>query len=182
MKTTKSVQGTMLVFLMALLVISPLNLYAVPGNEVEKSFATDPEDDVKAVEQVVYDLFDAMRAGDGEKVKSLFVEGTILQSTGERDGKPMLGKVEAVQFAQAVGNAEGPMWDEKIWNLQIQVKNRLASAWMDYAFYLGEDFSHCGVNSFQLFKGEEGWKIIYLADTRQKEGCEIPESVKPGVN
>ena len=97
-------------------------------------------------------------------------------------GNRCWGKTPAERFAEAVGNAEGDIWDEKIWNLNIQVNGRLASAWMDYAFYLGDTFHHCGVNSVQLFNGTDGWKIIYLADTRQQEGCEIPESVKPGVN
>jgi hypothetical protein len=41
----------------------------------------------------------------------------------------------------------------------------------NYKFYVGETFSHCGVNSFQLFKDKEGWKIIYLIDTRRKDPC-----------
>ena len=139
-------------------------------------------DDPGEVEEVVRALFDAMRARDGQKVGALFVEGAILQSAGERDGEPRLSKLPAAKFAEAVTNAEGDMWDEKIWNLNIQVDNRLASAWMDYAFFLGEKFSHCGVNSMQLFKGEDGWKIIYLADTRRQEPCEIPKSLDPGVN
>lgn len=30
---------------------------------------------------------------------------------------------------------------------------------------------HRQPNSFQLFKGDDGWKIIYIIDTRRKEGC-----------
>jgi hypothetical protein len=48
----------------------------------------------------------------------------------------------------------------------------MAAIWTEYSFYLGDKFSHCGVNSFQLFKDETGWKIIYIVDTRRKEGCD----------
>ena len=41
-------------------------------------------------------------------------------------------------------------------------------------------FSHCGANSFQLMKGADGWKIVYLVDSRRTEGCEIPEAVQQG--
>lgn len=145
--------------------------------------ANDASGDIAAVEAVVNGLFDAMRERDGDKVESLFMEGTMLNSTAtSTSGEPMITKMPAANFADAVRQATGDMWDEKIWDLKIEVNNRLASAWMDYAFYRGETFSHCGSNSFQLFKGDDGWKIIYLADSRQRQGCEIPESVKPGVN
>lgn len=35
------------------------------------------------------------------------------------------------------------------------------------------NFSHCGVNSFQLFHDNGQWKIIYLIDTRQRTGCGV---------
>ena len=148
----------------------------------EQDMTDQDNDDVRAIEAVVIALFDAMRAGDGDQVRSLFVEGTVLQSAGERDGVPQLGNTPTERFADAVDNAEGPIWDERIWDLTIHVDDRLASAWMNFAFYRGDTFSHCGVNSMQLFKGDVGWKIFHLADTRRREGCEIPNEVKNGVN
>jgi hypothetical protein len=53
----------------------------------------------------------------------------------------------------------------------VLIDGNLASVWTDYKFYIGEKFSHCGVNSFQLFKGDDGWKIIYIIDTRRKDNC-----------
>ncbi len=77
-------------------------------------------------------------------------------------------------FVAAVGTPHDEVWDERIWNVQVRVDGNLATAWMDYAFYLGERFSHCGVNAFQLFRGPEGWRIIQIADTRRREGCQTP--------
>ncbi len=134
-----------------------------------------------AVRKVIDDLFDAMRAGDGDKVGSLFVDGVTLQRAGmDREGNPQLGNTPLANFVNAVNQPHDQVWDERIWDVDIKVNGRLASAWMNFAFYLGDTLSHCGVNSFQLFKGKEGWKIIYLADTSQREGCEIPENVKSG--
>lgn len=53
----------------------------------------------------------------------------------------------------------------------ILIDGNLASVWTDYKFYIDDQFSHCGVNSFQLFKGKDGWKVIYIIDTRRKENC-----------
>ena len=137
----------------------------------------------QAVRQVIDDLFDAMRAGDGDKVASLFADGAALQRAGtDREGNPSLGNTPVSAFVDAVNSPHEQVWDERIWNVDVKIDNRLASAWMNFAFYLGDQLSHCGVNSFQLFKGEAGWKIIYLADTSQREGCEIPEHVASGGN
>ena len=139
-----------------------------------------PEKD--AVIQVAQDLFDAMRESDGEKVLALFVDGAALQSMGEREGKPSMRTTPITDFAEAVGKPHDEVWNEVFWDTEVHIDGRLASMWMKYAFYLGDKFSHCGVDSFQLFKSEKGWKITYLADTRQREGCEVPDELKPGGN
>ena len=41
-----------------------------------------------------------------------------------------------------------------------------------YKFYVGEKFSHCGVNSFQLVKIRGEWKIQYIIDTRRRQNCD----------
>jgi hypothetical protein len=61
--------------------------------------------------------------------------------------------------------------DERILDYHIQIDGNLASVWTPYRFYVNENFSHCGVNSFQLVKMKEGWKIVYIIDTRRKEPC-----------
>ena len=52
-----------------------------------------------------------------------------------------------------------------------RVTRALASVWMDYRFYVGECFSHCGVDTFHLVRTAEGWRIVDLADARRREGC-----------
>ena len=137
-------------------------------------------DDAEAVKQVVVDLFDAMRAGDGEAVAALFTEGAILESMGESEDGPVKRVTPIDNFAQAITGPHERMLDERIWDITVHVNQRLATVWTKYAFYLGEEFSHCGVDSIVLFKSAEGWKMTYLADTREREGCEIPESIQNG--
>ena len=42
---------------------------------------------------------------------------------------------------------------------------------MAYRFYVGDTFSHCGVNAVQLAKLDGRWQITNLMDTR-RQGCE----------
>jgi len=126
------------------------------------------------VEAVVNALFDAMRAGDATAAAALFHPEARLQSIGEQNGQPSLRGDEVAGFIEAIGAPHAEVWDERIWDLQILVDGGLATAWMRYAFYLGDTFSHCGVNAFQLFRDTEGWKILQITDTRRRDDCREP--------
>jgi len=133
----------------------------------------------KMVYDVVIQLFDGMRAGDSSMVSDVFKKDVQLYTVAtDREGNPILHKGSLDKFLTAVGTPHDKVWDEPIWNTEIRVDGRLAQVWTDYAFYLGKDFSHCGVDAFELYKTEEGWKIFHLADTRKREGCEVPEYIK----
>lgn len=58
--------------------------------------------------------------------------------------------------------------DEKVFEYTIQLNGGMANVWVQYEFYIDNDLLHTGVNSIQLFKSKEGWKIIYVFDTRNK--------------
>lgn len=134
------------------------------------------EDEEAAVMAVVEGLFDAMRAGDSTAFRAALHPSATAATAFVRDGVPTLTREASLDgFVQAVGTPHEDVWDERIWDSEVRVDGRLATAWMEYAFYAGETFSHCGVDAFQLFKGEEGWKIFHIADTRRTEGCETSE-------
>ena len=134
------------------------------------------ESEVAAVMEVVDGLFDAMRVGDSTAFRAALHPSATAATTFMRDGVPTLERETSLDgFVQAVGTPHEDVWDERIWDAEVEVDGPLATAWMKYAFYAGETFSHCGVDAFQLFKGEDGWKIFHIADTRRQEGCETPE-------
>ena len=116
-------------------------------------------------------LFTGMRQGDSTVVRSVFHPEARLMSASIRQGEPVLRVDSPDNFVRAVGTPHDQVWDERISNVQIKGDGPLASAWMDYAFYTGERFSHCGVNAFQFFRTPEGWKVIQITDTRRREGC-----------
>ncbi|MDF4202827.1 nuclear transport factor 2 family protein [Maribacter sp. SA7] len=65
---------------------------------------------------------------------------------------------------------------EKILDYKIQIDGGMAHVWVPYEFWYNGEFSHCGVNSFQLFKEKDAWKIIYLVDSRRREDCDSAPS------
>jgi hypothetical protein len=132
------------------------------------------------VTEVVNRLFTGMHTSDSAMVRSTFAkEVTSATSSRNREGNPVLERDYSIEdFVKAVGRKKAEPWTEEIWNLKIQIDGELAQVWCDYAFYIGNKFSHCGVDAFQLYKSKEGWKIFHLADTRRKEGCIIPEEIQ----
>ncbi|MFP4093374.1 MAG: nuclear transport factor 2 family protein [Cyclobacteriaceae bacterium] len=130
--------------------------------------AQSAEEDVKTV---IEQLFDGMRAADSSMVSPLFASNAVLFTIVEKDDKVMLPQLAVENFLNAVGTARNEVWDERILAYDIKVDEKLASAWTPYEFYRGKEFSHCGVNTFQLYKSQEGWKIISITDNRRKDNC-----------
>jgi ketosteroid isomerase-like protein len=125
-----------------------------------------------AVKQSVTTMFDAMRKGDSTLLKSVFSKDMILQSiANDKDGKAILKTESAQDFAKAIGTPHTSVYDERIVFGDVKIDGDLASVWAPYQFYFGDNFSHCGVDVFQLMKTADGWKIIYIVDTRRKDNC-----------
>jgi hypothetical protein len=127
--------------------------------------------DEAAVIALIDRLFDGMRARDSSVVRAAMHPQARHQSVASRDGISVVQSVPIDAFVSAVGASRAEPWDERISRPVVQVDGDLASAWMNYSFYRGTQFSHCGVNAMQLHRGPEGWKIIQIADTRRTAGC-----------
>lgn len=133
--------------------------------------AAQANDPVAEVRATIGRLFDAMRAGDSTTVRAVFHPAARLGSAVDRQGVVSVRPDAPDAFIRAVGGPRQAVWDERIADVQIVVDGPLASAWMEYAFYLGDQRSHCGVNAMQLVRMAEGWQIVSLIDTRRQNGC-----------
>jgi hypothetical protein len=145
----------------ALCVSAPCSPQAPPASTADEA----------AVRAVIKQLFDGMRTRDSALIAGTFAPGTRLVSAGTRKGTLMIDPISADEFAGVVAKATGPTWDERVLGTTIQFDASLAAVWAPYEFWLGEKFSHCGVDAFHLAKLPEGWKIIALSDTQRREGC-----------
>lgn len=133
----------------------------------------------KEVHDVVIKLFEGMRTGDSAMVRNTFMpQAKMYTATFNKEGKPVLHEGNLDKFVEFIGTPHDKVYDEPIWNTSVKIDGPLAQLWTEYAFYLGDQFSHCGVDAFDLFKTEEGWKIFVITDTRRKEGCELPDKLK----
>ncbi|HEX2534898.1 MAG TPA: nuclear transport factor 2 family protein [Chitinophagaceae bacterium] len=134
-----------------------------------KAGAQNAEEEVKAPIQA---LFDGMRKTDSTLLQAAFAPGAILQTVvRNKEGKTVVRSEEVAGFITAISKPHAEVYDERITYELIRIDGDLAIAWTPYKFYVGEKFSHCGVNSFQLVRLDGKWKIQYLIDTRRREGC-----------
>jgi hypothetical protein len=133
---------------------------------------------------VVRKLFEGMQKGDSAMVHSVFAsQVTLVTIFRNKAGDPVIKHESSIQdFLKAVGTPHKEVWHEEVWNIKVEIDGDLAQVWCDYAFYLDDRFSHCGVDAFLLHKEKEGWKIFHLADTRRKTDCSTPQLIKDKHN
>lgn len=125
-----------------------------------------------AIKQTINNLFDAMRKGDSTLLRSSFTPGAILQSVSHnKQGETVVITEPLDTFITVVFRPHKEVYDERIIFDIIKIDGELAMAWTPYKFYLGDKFSHCGVDSYQLVKINGMWKIQYLIDTRRRTDC-----------
>lgn len=127
--------------------------------------AQSPEHD--AAYAVLTQLFDAMRARDTSAMRARFVPNASMQTLGTSVRfEPVDGWIASVARAPA-----GVVLDERLANPVVHIDGPLASIWVEYWFFAGERFSHCGVDAFLLTKQADVWRIFSVVDTRRTQGC-----------
>jgi hypothetical protein len=117
-------------------------------------------------------LFDGMRKSDSSMIRAAFAPTAVLQTVAKNKEGVVSVRTDAVNdFVQSVAKPHTDIYDERITFETIKIDADLATVWTPYKFYVGEKFSHCGVNAFQLVRINGEWKIQYIIDTRRREGC-----------
>ncbi len=134
-------------------------------------FAQQPGSVNEDVKKTIQTLFDGMRKGDSAMVSSTFSPGIVMQTVAEVKGKIEVRSGDPTAFLRFVGTPHKDVYDERVTFDRVQVDGDLANVWTSYKFYIGDKFSHCGVNSITLVKENGSWKILHIIDTRRKENC-----------
>lgn len=125
--------------------------------------------------QVIESFFDGMRASDGEILKTLTTDDITLHTVTQREGETVRAATDMNRFLESVSNTPAGLLNEQLTSLEVYIDGDLATAWMEYNFFRGDEFSHCGVNSMNLVQTSKGWKIFSIVDTRRTDNCEASE-------
>ena len=135
---------------------------------------TDTTAENEKIKEAVNTFFEGFHARDSIIMKSVFIEDPVIQTIGKtKEGQTKLGNEELEKVLKGIVSIPlNTSFKEVLHDYVIKIDGDMANAWTPYSFYLNDSFSHCGVNNFQLLKLDGKWKIIYLIDTRRREGCE----------
>jgi len=125
------------------------------------------------VKKVIETFFEGLHKGDSTILKTTLNKDVKIQTASSNKlGQSMLTTDSKEKLLFSVANKKPEhVYLEKILSFDIKIDGNLASVWTPYEFYLNGNFSHCGANSFQLFKNNEKWEIIFLVDMRRRDNC-----------
>ncbi len=144
---------------------------------------TAKNEDITVASEIPDRLFAAMKAKSFEDIKNIFTpEGQLVAIDKPRDGKG-ISKTRiftAAAFAKTISEAKGGEFIEKMPDKKVLLDGDLAVVTGRYTFYVGEKFSHCGLNTFNLVRTAGGWLIANAASTlefqceRDLKAVEVP--------
>jgi hypothetical protein len=139
------------------------------------AMAAAPTQDEKEVVAVAQHLFDAMATKDAAAARALALPDAhhvAINANGAVTVSPH------EQFVTRMASSKNA-WLERMWNPKVLIHGPLAVVWADYDFHLDGKFSHCGVDSFDMVKTPEGWKISAVSYTRETTACKESPLGKP---
>jgi hypothetical protein len=150
-----------------------------PGGEATSALSARPlTGDMSADAQavvlgVVQGLFDALATGDARLLREHMDPSVVMHFSETRDGRTTYGSSTVEGLANRIESSAEPLI-ERMWDPVVTIQGSLANVWTPYDFYVGTEFSHCGIDSVTLMDTEGGWRIIGLAWTRlQPPACAL---------
>jgi len=136
-----------------------------------------PVDESGAALAAVNTLLDAWREADVDKAASVlhadFRELTYHASADGWNFTP----VARERLLGAMASLKPGEWDDRLLDPTVHVDGPIAVVWSRYRFRtpytedgVFHDAAHCGVETFQLYRFPEGWRIVNFADTHGECG------------
>ena len=125
--------------------------------------------DGKSAIAVADSVLAALSRGDRVTLARLVLDSSVVGSAGVRDGVERLSLRTWGLYIKRTGPAT---FTERGFDATVRVQDRVAQVWMPYDLYLGDKWSHCGVDSFTLMKSEGRWRVAALIYTiEQPPAC-----------
>ena len=129
-------------------------------------------EDRQAVLAVVDGLFAAMLARDGAAVTPLVEpQGIVTQVSLAPDGSQRITSTPWADFAAGLARAPAPI-RERLFDPEVRIRGDIAMVWSRYDLSVGDTFSHCGTDLFDLIRRDGRWRMLHVTYTRERTGCE----------
>jgi hypothetical protein len=103
----------------------------------------------------------ALSSRDGKSLARLTLDSAVVGGVGLRNGVERL----SLRTWGLYINSEMPSFTERGFDPTARVQDRVAVVWMPYDLYVGDSWSHCGVDTFTLMKSVGRWRVAALIYT-----------------
>jgi hypothetical protein len=111
----------------------------------------------------------ALSSRDGKTLAHLTLDSAVVGGVGLRNG---VERSSLRTWALYINPSELPSFTERGFDATARVQDRVAQVWMPYDLYVGETWSHCGVDTFTLMRREGRWRVAALIYTiEQPPAC-----------
>jgi hypothetical protein len=129
--------------------------------------ADQDEDDVLAVAE---QALERISAEDFVGLTDLMIETAVAYTGTNRDGQYQVRTRSYTEQREAVINGD---YVERGYDPTVLVSGPIAMVWYPYDFYLDGEWSHCGIDIFNLVRTNDGWRIAaMLWNAEQPPACE----------
>ena len=125
-----------------------------------------------AVLRTVQTLLDGWREADAAKLEAALHPDFREVTLHLQDGKWNFAVEERERLINMLKRIPKGAWDDQLLDPEIRVDGPIAVVWSHYKFTVrytengvAHSPSHCGVETFQLYRTDTGWKIVNFADT-----------------
>jgi hypothetical protein len=123
-------------------------------------------------------LFTGMRTRDTASLRALLAPEIVFYSSREAGGTWATTQRQMVpQFLRTVATGADEL-RERIWSPEVRIDGEIATVWAPYDFHIGNKFSHCGTDTFQLVRINGAWSITGLTYTVRLRGCSAPSTTR----
>ncbi|MEI9972161.1 MAG: nuclear transport factor 2 family protein [Ignavibacteriota bacterium] len=124
--------------------------------------------DEKDVLAAVQKTFDGMAANDAAKILASMTADARLYGTRPNGASYAM---PAEQWANRIAAVQSKLVERFTKTPTVQIHGAIAHVWGEYEFLRDGKFTHCGVDSFNLLKTADGWRVAAILDTEETTGC-----------
>jgi len=131
---------------------------------------TQAQEDREAILAKVQQFFDALADSDTTAGReAVLLDGQYFRLREEGDSLA-LSRTPHTEFLRSLA-AGGNDFLERMWEPMVLQHGRMAVVWTPYDFHRAGEFSHCGVDVFNLIRTDAGWRIAGIMYTVEPTGC-----------
>lgn len=125
--------------------------------------------DGKAAIAVADSVLAALTSGDSTTLARLTLDSAVVGGVSVRDG---MERLSLRSWGLYIHRSGPPSFTERGFDATARVQDRVAQVWMPYDLYIGDKWSHCGVDVFTLMKSGGRWRVAAVIYTiEQPPAC-----------